>query len=263
MFSPIPQSTCPVVYDGNVEYLHGKHTIIFVVAMVTSTLFLLPYTFALTFIPIIEKYSEHNRLFNYLYKKANEIKPMNDAHYAPYKGEWRWWLEARLWLLVVMYSLSPVYSSDKPSLLLSIQATVVILFTIAQAGIEPFGQSLQKSGKCNRRTNIYNQFYNSLDVFYLLNYIVLAYILDQGSDQSQLIGVLVGLYVVVVMVTVLYHLIVAILKACGIYDRAREKIDGLFQIQREVVVPATNMASTTTFTVSIGEREREPLLYED
>ena len=128
-------------YDGNVEYLHGKHTVYSVVAMVTCTLFLLPYTFALTCIPIIEHYSEHNRLFNYLHKKVNQMKPMNDAHYAPYKGEWRWWLGARLWLVVVMYSLNPVYSSDKPSLLLSIQATVVILFTIAQAGIKPFGQS--------------------------------------------------------------------------------------------------------------------------
>ena len=247
-------------YDGNVEYLHGKHTVIFVVAMVTGVLFLLPYTFALTFIPIIEKYSEHNRLFNYLHKKANQIKPMNDAHYAPYKGEWRWWLGARLWLLVLMYTLYSVYSSDSPSLLLSIQATVAILFTIVQARIEPFGQSLQASEKVNRHTIIYNQFYNSLDLFYLLNYIVLAlsmsYILDQGSDQTQLVDVLVGLYAVVVMVTVLYHLIVAILKACGIYDRAKEKIDGLFQILSEVVVHAS-----TNSNVNFGERE--PLLYED
>ena len=158
-------------YDGNVEYLHGKHTIIFVVAMVTCNLFLLPYTFALTFIPIIEKYSEHNRLFNYLHRKANQIKPMNDAHYAPYKGEWRWWLGVRLWLLVVMYSLNPVFSSDNPSLLLSIQATMVILFMLVQARIEPFGQSLQNSEKSKRYpcTNIYYQFHNSLELFYLLN----------------------------------------------------------------------------------------------
>ena len=39
-----------------------------------------PYTFALTFIPIFERYSKHNRLFNYLHKKAKQIKPMNDAH---------------------------------------------------------------------------------------------------------------------------------------------------------------------------------------
>ena len=75
-------------YDGNVEYINGKHTVLFRVAMATVTLFLLPYTIALTFIPIIEQHSEHNRLFNYLHKKANQIKPMNDAHYAPYKGEW-------------------------------------------------------------------------------------------------------------------------------------------------------------------------------
>ena len=226
-------------YDGNVEYLHGKHTALFVIAMATLTLFLLPYTFALTFIPIIEQYSEHNRLFNYLHKKANQIKPMNDAHYAPYKGEWRWWLGARLWLLVVMYSLNPVYSSDRPSLLLtmSIQATMVILFTITQASIKPFGQSNQKTHQSNRCTNFYNQLYNSLDMFYLLNYTALAmsmsYILDQSSDQTQsamvTVGVLVGLFVVMLMVTVLYHLIVATLKTCKMYDRTREKFNGLFE----------------------------------
>ena len=46
----------------------------------------------------------------------------------------------------------------------------------------------------------------------------MSYILDHSSDQAQMtavsVGVLVGLYVVVVMVTVLYHLIVDILKAC-------------------------------------------------
>ena len=226
-------------YDGNVKYLQGKHVVLFVAAMVTCTLFLLPYTFALTFIPIIERYSEHNRLFNYLHRKANQIKPMNDAHYAPYKGEWRWWLGARLWLLVVMYSLNPVYSSDNPALLLSIQATMVILFTVVQAGIKPFGQSLQKTDN-KRCTNFYNQLNNCLDLFYLLNYTALAlsmsYILEQSSDQTQMtavfVGVLVGLYVVVVMVTVLYHLIVVILKACKIYDRARKKIlEGNYKVK--------------------------------
>ena len=255
-------------YDGNVEYLHGKHIILFVTAMVTFVLFLLPYTIALILLPIIEKYSELNKLFNYFHKKANQIKPMIDAHYAPYKGEWRWWLGARLWLLVMMYSLNPVFSSDNPALILSIQATVVILFTIIQARIEPFGQLLEKSEKINRLSFIYNQFYNSLDLFYLLNYIVLAlsmsYILDQSSDQTQpivvCVGVLVGLYVVVVMVTVLYHRIVVILKACGIYDSAREKIDGLFQKKCKLEVPAINTVSAT-FTVHFNERE--PLLCED
>ena len=257
-------------YDGNVEYLYGKHTALFVVAMATLTLFLLPYTIALTFIPIIEQHSEHNRLFNYLHKKANQIKPMNDAHYAPYKGEWRWWLGARLWLLVVMYSLNPVYSSDSPSLLLTIQATMVILFTITQARIVPFGQSHQKTHKSNRRINFYNQLYNSLDMFYLLNYTALvmsmSHILDQSSDQTKsamvTVGVLVGLFVVMLMVTVLYHLTVAILKTCKMYDRTREKFSGLFEKKQydpnvpiELVDPTNSTVGTTTVTVSCGLRE--------
>ena len=168
-----------------------------------------------------------------------------------------------------MYSLNPVYSSDKPYLHLSIQATVVILFTIAQAGIKPFGQSHQKTDTCTRYTIFYNQLYNCLDLFYLINYIALAmsmsYILEQSSDQAQMtvvsVGVLVGLYVVVLMVTVLYHLIVVILKACKMYDRAREKINGLFERKYELMVPielddpTTNTVSTTTVTVNFGLSE--------
>ena len=262
-------------YDGNVDYLHGKHTVLFAVAMAASILFLLPYTIALTFIPIIEQHSEHNRLFNYLHKKANQIKPMIDAHYAPYKGEWRWWLGARLWLLVVMYSVNPVYSSDRPSLLLTIQGTMVILFTIAQASIMPFGQSHQKTHQSNRRTNFYNQFYNSLDMFYLLNYAVLAmlmlYITGQNLDQQQIaavaVGVLVGLYVVMLMVTLLYHLIVAILKACMMCDITREKFNALFEKKHyEPMVPInmelddpTNSTTVSTTTVAVHYGLREPL----
>ena len=262
-------------YDGNVDYLHGKHAVLFVVATATCTLFLLPYTITLTLIPIIEQHSEHNRLFNYLHTKANQIKPMNDAHYAPYKGEWRWWLGARLWLLVVMYSLNPVYSSERPSLLLTIQATMMILFTIAQARIMPFGQSHQSTHQSNRRTNFYNWLYNSLDMFYLLNYTVLAMlmscIIDQSIDQQQIaavtVGVLVGLYVVMLMVTVLYHLIVTVLKACMMYDITREKFNALFEKKLyEPMVPInmelddpTNSTTVSTTTVAVHCGLREPL----
>ena len=137
---------------------------------------------------------------------------------------------------------------------------MVILFTVVQAGIKPFGQSLQNF---KRRSNMYNQLYNILDLFYLLNYtalsLLMSYILDQTSDQTQpfvvCVGVLVGLYVVVVMVTVLCHLIGAIFKACKIYDRARERIDGLFQTKCELVVPAT--IQPVHFAL------REPLLCEN
>eukprot|EP00731_Ephydatia_muelleri_P034646 Em0070g2a len=49
-------------YDGTIRYLEGKHLLLFLIAMVTSVFFLFPYTLALTLIPIIDKYSDHNRL---------------------------------------------------------------------------------------------------------------------------------------------------------------------------------------------------------
>ena len=53
----------------------------------------------------------------------------------------------------------------------------------------------------------------------------MSYILEQSSDQAQMtvvsVGVLVGLYVVVLMVTVLYNLTVVIFKACKMYDSQR------------------------------------------
>ena len=235
-------------YDGNIKYLHGRHIVLFVIAMVICIAFLLPYTLALTFIPFIERYNEQNRLFNYLYKQTNRIKPMNDAYYAPYKGEWRFWLGARLWFLVFIYSLNPVYSSDQPSLLLLIHAIVVTVFMLVQSEVKPFGESIQATDRHCRKVCISNRFWNMLDTFYLLNYITLAqsvsYILYHDSHPTQkntldiAVGVLVGMYGVVLMTTISYHFIVTILKVCNKYDTIKEKVNNLMfptQIQYQPI----------------------------
>ena len=235
-------------FDGNVKYLHGSHIILFVIAMAISVVFLLPYTLALTFIPFIEHYNEQNKLFNYLHKQTNRIKPMNDAYYAPYKGEWRFWLGARLWLLVFIYSLNPVYGSDQPSLLLLIHAIVVTVFMLAQCEVKPFGESIQATDRRCRKIQVTNEFYNWIDLFYLLNYIALAqsvsYILYHDSHPTQkntldiAVGVLVGMYGVVLMTTISYHFIVTILKVCNKYDTIKEKVNNLMfptQIQYQPI----------------------------
>ena len=93
-------------------------------------------------------------------------------------------------------------------------------------------------------TSVYNQLYNCLDLMYLLNYTALAlsmsYILYQSSNETQItlsVSISVGFYVAVLMTTVLYHFIVAILKACKMYDIAREKINGLLERKYEGMVP--------------------------
>ena len=228
-------------YDGNIEYLHGKHVTLFVAAMVICILFLLPYTLALTFIPIIEHYSEHNKLFNYLHKMANRVKPMNDVYFAPFKGEWRFWLGARLWLVIVLYIISSFYSSDQPTLLLFIHTTTVMLFLLMQAQIQPFGKSIQKTGAHSRVQNIFNRFCNWLDLFYLLNYTILSLSVLYNMNKTQTgqkdiaVGVIVGLYSLLVVATVLYHVIVTILMVFNVYERIKEGI-------RNLVIPTQSQS---------------------
>lgn len=257
-------------YDGNIKYLHGKHLVLFVVAMVICILFLIPYTLALTFIPIIEHFSEHNRVFHCLSMMVNRVKPMNDAHYAPYKGEWRWWLGARLWFLVFMYALNPVYSSENPSLLLLIHGSTMIFFISVQGYFQPFG--VQMPANYSRSISILNACYNWLDLFSLINYAILAhsvsYILDHDSDPVQMnvaIGVLIGTFGAVFLTAVLFHVIVAFLKVCNMYDTVKQKIHNHVSVEHthssatvELQRP-TNTAVINTDYCAI----REPLLLEE
>ena len=69
------------------------------------------------------------------------------------------------------------------------------------------------------------------------------------------------------MVTVLYHLIVAILKACMMYDITREKINALFEKKKyEPIVPInmelddpTNSTTVSATIVAVHYGLREPL----
>ena len=120
---------------------------------------------------------------------ANRVKPMNDVYFAPFRGKWRFWLGARLWLLIFLYIISPFYSSDQPKLLLFIHAITVMLFILIQAQIHPFGNSIQETHKCNTMECIFDKFYNWLDLTYSLNYATLSlsvlYILSENLDANQ------------------------------------------------------------------------------
>ena len=202
-------------YDGTIRYVEGRHLPLFVIAVATSIFFILPYSLALTLIPIIGRYSDHNRIFTWIHQKANLLKPMNDAYYASYKGVWRSWLGVRLWLLVILYVPTPFYSSDRPYLLMYIHAIILIIFLILQAHIKPFGEPSKVSNR------IFSDIYNWTDSFYILNYTVLAltvsYLLLNGSNNHDIaiaVGSLVGLSGVMICVTFFYHALMAARNIC-------------------------------------------------
>ena len=202
-------------YDGTVRYLEGRHLPLFCIAIATSVFFILPYSLALTLIPIIARYSDHNRLFNWLHQKANLLKPMNDAYFASYKGVWRSWLGVRLWLLVILYIPTPVYSSDRPYLLMFIHGGILVVFLFIQAYVKPFEEPRMVSNK------IFTDIFNWIDSFYFLNYAILAltlsYLLSNGSKTDYIditVGCLVGLSGIMISATLIYHVYMAVRDIC-------------------------------------------------
>ena len=92
----------------------------------------------------------------------------------------------------------------------------------------------------------------------------MSYIIGQSIDQHQIaaviVGVLVGLYLVMLMVTVLYHLIVAILKACMMYDITREKFNALFEKKKyKPMVPINMELDDPTSSTTVSASLKEPL----
>ena len=223
-------------YDGNVPYLQGVHIILFVFAIATSILFILPYTLALIIIPIIDRFSDNCSLLNTINVKINLIKPMNDAYYAPYKGGlYRSWLGLQLLLFIFLLVPSPILGSNNPSLLLFIHVLMLSVFAFIHVQIKPFGEVLQSNpdAKC-KASQLLNIAYNWLDLFYIINYILLAftvsYLLSNGSSTAQLriaVGVLVGIAVFAFFATIVFHTIVSFLKLFRIFDLAKNWIESL------------------------------------
>ena len=114
------------LYDGNVDYLKGKHIPLFMAALLVLVLLVLslPYTALLLFIRCLQLKSKHRALF-----WIGKFKPLFDAYTGPYKDKHRYWTGL---LLLVRASLFPIFSvnvfGDPAINLLAIATMMFILF---------------------------------------------------------------------------------------------------------------------------------------
>ena len=108
--------------DGNVTYLSPKHCIL-MAAAVLFLLFAVPYTLALLFDPVIEKYLTRITFFR---KQWIKFKPFIDAYRGPYKDNCRFW--TGLLLLVRMsFTLVSLHLSTYVGLIFITTSTSVLL----------------------------------------------------------------------------------------------------------------------------------------
>ena len=136
------------LYDGNVDYLKGKHIPLFIAALLLL-LISLPYTAILIFIQHLQHWSSYRVLF-----WVKKLKPLFDAYTGPYKDKHRYWTGLLLLVRIVLFLIFSInVKSDQAINLLTI-STAILCVLVYTSVIE----------------NIYKLWYlNALEFFSFLN----------------------------------------------------------------------------------------------
>ena len=116
-------------YDGNIDFLQGKHIALFIGALVVLVFFLIPYTLLLLLAPTpcIQANTNHRLL-----AWVNKLKPFLDAHQSPYKSVSRNWTGVLLVVRIMLsLSVSINLSGDPAINLLVIIITMFLLIAYA------------------------------------------------------------------------------------------------------------------------------------
>ena len=74
------------LYDGNIDYLKGKHIYLFAAAAVLLLFLVLPYTLVLVFVQSLQAKSDWKIL-----SWVDKLKPLFDAYTGPYQDKYRHW----------------------------------------------------------------------------------------------------------------------------------------------------------------------------
>ena len=110
-------------YDGNIDYLKGKHIPLFIAALFLL-LISLPYTAILIFIQYLQHRSSYRVLF-----WVKKLKPLFDAYTGSYKDRHRYWTGLLLLVRIVLFLVFSLNTCGSPDInLLAIVLTVLSLF---------------------------------------------------------------------------------------------------------------------------------------
>ena len=147
-------------YDGNIEYLKGKHVPLFAVALALLVFLFLPYTLLLTFGQCIRSLPTQKRYVLRCIRSTAFISIM-DAYHAPYNKKHRYWTGLMLLARCVLF-LAFASSNNDNQLLANMYITTLVLVAIL---------TLKSSIKRVYRNYRYM---NLLETCFLLNLVVLS-----------------------------------------------------------------------------------------
>ena len=182
------------LYDGNVDYLTGKHIPLFMAALLVLLVLSLPYTALLLFIQCLQLKSKHRALF-----WVGKFKPLFDAYTGPYKDKHRYWTGLLLLVRAMLFLVFSVNVFGNPAInMLAISATMFLLFIYVAVS-----------------KHVYKaKHLNMLEYSFLLNLGITStaslYTTRTTKNQTAVIYTSVGIAFVTFCVIVLYHIVIRI-----------------------------------------------------
>ncbi len=115
-------------YDGNIEYLKGKHVPLFAVALMMLVFLFLPYTLLLIFGQFIRSMRTHRRCLIWCIRSTAFVSIM-DAYHAPYNRQHRYWTGLMLLARCVLF-LAFFFDYNSNQLIANIYITTLIVLGI-------------------------------------------------------------------------------------------------------------------------------------
>ena len=164
-------------YDGNVEYLRGKHAPLFIVALLSLLLLFLPYTLLLISGQFLRSMSVRRCWTSRLIRNVAFISIM-DAYHAPYSKTHRYWTGFMLLVRCFLFLAFATNTSDDAML------TNLFIISLAVMGILTLKTFT---------TKIYKAFWTGfLELCFLLNLGILSctlyYLKGKNADNNDICG---------------------------------------------------------------------------
>jgi hypothetical protein len=177
------------LYDGTVEFLRGKHAVLFAFSFLIFLLLSVPYTLTLLFIQWLQRFSHHRLLF-----WVHRLMPLFDAYTGPYKNKHRYWTGLLLLVRGIFLPIFIINFTNNPgSNLLAISVLSSILLAVLT-----FAGGVYKS--------ILN---NTLEIVSLLNLLLLSvstlYVIFTGQSRVVTTHISTCVAFIVFIILILHH----------------------------------------------------------
>ena len=182
-------------YDGNIEYLKGKHVALFVVALVFLVFLFLPYTLLLMFGQCIRSIPTQRRCVLRFLNSTAFVSIM-DAYHAPYNNRHRYWTGLMLLIRCVLF----LTFSFNNAFLTNIYITNLVLIGILTI-------------KCCITKVYKNSLVNIFEVCFLLNLVILsATVRSNSANNSTYTNVSISVSFVIFTSILAFHTYLQLLK---------------------------------------------------